>query len=145
MRDLADVIELIKALGLSADSADALNPFVQDKYRQLREDAHPPAKRYVAPWRNQRLRARAKSLEDMLAGLKSAADTLRSMLADGVTLDPQGGTSDDHVCFCAMSRPSSVANGHNARHEAKMECISLTPCVRDGHHSRMFHLKSSVK
>ncbi len=99
MRDLADVIELIKALGLSADSADALNPFVQDKYRQLRDDAHPPAKRYVALWCNQRLRARAKSLEDMLAGLKSAADTLRSMLADGVTLDPQGGTSDEYACL----------------------------------------------
>ena len=48
MRDLADVMELIKALNLRLDFADRLNPFVQEKYKQLWQDAHPPAKRYVA-------------------------------------------------------------------------------------------------
>ena len=99
MRDLSDVIELIKALDLSRTFADALNPFVQEKYRQLWQDAHPPAKRYVMLWRNKWLTADAKSLEDMIKGLQSAADTLRSMLADGVTLDSEGGTSDDYACL----------------------------------------------
>lgn len=97
VRDLADVIELIKALSLSSEFADALNPFVQSKYKQLWEDAHPPAKRYVTLWRNKWLTAEAESLEDMIEGLQSAADTLRSMLADGVTLAPKGGTSDDYA------------------------------------------------
>ena len=91
------MIELIKALDLPLDFADTLNPFVQEKYKQLWEDAHPPAKRYVTLWRNKWLTAEAESLEDMIEGLQSAADTLRSMLADGVTLDPEGGTSDDYA------------------------------------------------
>ena len=33
----------------------------------------------------------------MIEGLQSAADTLRSMLTDGVTLDSEGGTSDDYA------------------------------------------------
>lgn len=44
MKDLSDVMELVKALDLSLAFAETLNPFVQEKYRQLWEDAHPPAK-----------------------------------------------------------------------------------------------------
>jgi hypothetical protein len=97
MKDLADVIELIKTLNLRSDFADTLNPFVQDKYKQLWADARPAAKRYVTLWRNKWLTAEAKSLEDMIEGLQSAANTLRSMLADGVFLDAEGGTSDDYA------------------------------------------------
>ena len=104
MRDLANVVELIKALDLPLDFAGKLNPFVQDKYKQLWEDAHPPAKRYVALWRNKWLTAEARSLEEMIAALQSAADTLREMLADGVTLGPQGGTSDDYA-YLATTDP----------------------------------------
>lgn len=99
MRDLADVIELIKTLNLTSDFAAALNPFVQEKYKQLWDDAHPPAKRYITLWRNKWLTADAESLADMIDGLQSATDTLRAMLADGVTLDPEGGTSDDYACL----------------------------------------------
>ena len=97
MKDLADVVELIKALDLPAAFAGRLNPYVQDKYKRLWEDAHPPVKRYIALWRNKWLTAEAKSLEDMIAALQTAADTLREMLADGVTLDPAGGASDDYA------------------------------------------------
>ncbi len=69
MKDLADVVEMIKVLDLPRDFAGKLNAFVQDKYRQLWEDAHPPAKRYLTLWRNKCLTAKAKSLEDMIAGL----------------------------------------------------------------------------
>ena len=47
VKDLADVVELIKALDLPRDLAGKLNPFVGDKYEQLWADAHPPAKRYL--------------------------------------------------------------------------------------------------
>lgn len=97
MRDLADVIELIKALTLSLTFADTLHPYVQEKYKQLWSDAHPPAKRYITLVRNKWLTAEAESLEDMIEGLQCAADTLRLMLADGVTLDSGGGTSDDYA------------------------------------------------
>jgi hypothetical protein len=97
MKDLADVLELIKTLDLPLAFADSLNPFVREKYEELWQDAHPPARRYVTLWRNKWLTADAKSVKDMIDSLQSAADTLRSMLADGVTLDPEGGTSDDYV------------------------------------------------
>jgi hypothetical protein len=99
MKDLSDVIEMIKTLGLPRDFAGKLNPFVQQKYAELWDDAHPPAKRYVTLWRNKSLTADEKSLEDMIAALQSAAETLRAMLADGVTLDPEGDTSDDYACL----------------------------------------------
>lgn len=35
LRDLADVLELVRILGLAADFADSLSPFVRDKYRDL--------------------------------------------------------------------------------------------------------------
>ncbi len=97
MKDLADVLELIKALDLPLEFADGLNPFVREKYRELWRDAHPPAKRYVVLWRNKWLTADAKSVKDMIEALESAVGTLQSMLADGVTLDLERGTSDDYA------------------------------------------------
>jgi hypothetical protein len=97
MRDLSDVMAIIQAVGLPRDFAAKLNPFVQDKYRQLWADAHPAAKRYIALWRIAGLAAGAASLEDLIAALPSAADTFRAMLADGVTLDAQRGTADGRV------------------------------------------------
>jgi hypothetical protein len=97
IKDLADVVELIKTLDLPSDLAGKLNPFVRDRYAELWQDARPRTKRYVALWRNKWRTAKAKSLEDMIAALQSAADTLREMLADGVTLDLESGTSDDYA------------------------------------------------
>ncbi len=97
IKDIGDVMELIKILVLPFKLGDALNPFVRDKYKQLWQDAQPSTKRYILLWRNKWLTSEAHSLHDMIDGLQSAADTLRTMLADGVTLDPSGGTSDDYA------------------------------------------------
>jgi hypothetical protein len=35
LRDLADVLELVRILGLPADLGDSLSPFVRDKYRDI--------------------------------------------------------------------------------------------------------------
>jgi hypothetical protein len=42
LRDLADVLELIKLRDLPADYAEQLNPFVRDKYRELYQAAKQP-------------------------------------------------------------------------------------------------------
>jgi hypothetical protein len=99
MRDLADVIELIKVLELPLDFAGKLNPYVQEKYQQLWADAHPAAMRYIALWRIEGRAAGATSLEDLIAAMPSAADALRAMLADGVTLDAERGIYDGYVCL----------------------------------------------
>lgn len=117
MRDLADVIELIKARDLTSAFAETLNPFVQAKYKQLWQDAYPPAKRYVTLWRSKSFITKAKSLEEMAAGLQAAADNLRSMLADGVTLDSVRGAADDYVYL--VTTDPAIAKKYGMHDEAE--------------------------
>ena len=94
LKDLSDVLELIKALDLPGEFAEQLDPFVRGKYEELWKGAR---KRYVATWRNRWLTADAKSVEDMIRMLRSAADTLDRMHRDGVFLEDDGGVGDDHA------------------------------------------------
>lgn len=93
-KDLSDVLELIKILNLSEGFSEQLNPFVREQYRQLCKEG---SKRFVELWRNKWLTAHAKTLDEMIAALRSAADQLEAMRRDGVTLDPNGGTGDDYA------------------------------------------------
>lgn len=52
---------------------------------------------YEATWRNKFLTLHVKSLDEMIEVLQGAVDRLREMRADGVTLDPAGGTGDDYA------------------------------------------------
>ncbi len=92
VRDLSDVIELIKSLNLALEYAEKLNPYVQDKFRELWQHAR---RRFVLLWRNRSLTAHAKSLDEMIQGLRAAAATLEAMSKDGVVLDSEGGAADD--------------------------------------------------
>jgi len=49
MKDLSDVLELIKILNLPASFSNQLNPFVQTKYSELWNQGK---KRYETLWRN---------------------------------------------------------------------------------------------
>ena len=97
LKDLSDVQELIKVLNLSKDFAERLNPYVREKYEELWRGARPPEKRYVTLWRNKFLTIDAKNLNEMISSIEHAAATLKAMLADGVTLDSEGGTADDYA------------------------------------------------
>ncbi len=97
MKDLADVQELIKLLSLPADFADRLNPYVQSKYHELWGATMGSGRRYVRLWRNKFLTLDAQSIDEMISISQDAAETLKKMRADGVTLDPEGGTSDDYA------------------------------------------------
>jgi len=93
LKDLSDVMELIKILNLSAEYASQLDPFVRKKYQELWEES---TKVYMTLWRNKWLTAHAKSLDDMVEALREAAATLDAMRKDGVTLDPDG-VGDDYA------------------------------------------------
>lgn len=97
LKDLVDVQELIKIHSLPADLADHLHPDVQAKYTELWTAVRSVRKRYVLIWRNKWLTADTGSIADMATALESAAAELRAMLADGVQLDPSGGTTDDYA------------------------------------------------
>ncbi|MEZ4295366.1 MAG: hypothetical protein R3B70_10355 [Polyangiaceae bacterium] len=97
IKDLADVQELIKLLALPGDFAEQLAPFVQAKFVELWSASRQLKRRYVRPWRNKFLTLDASSVDDMIATLEGAAAELRAMRADGVELDPEGGTADDYA------------------------------------------------
>jgi len=95
LRDLADVLELIKLLNLPANFAEQLDPYVRDKFAELWKQAR---KRYIMLWRNKRLTAQAKTIDYMIRSLRAAADQLEAMRKDGVTLDLEaGGIGDDYA------------------------------------------------
>ena len=104
LKDLADVMELIKVLDLPIQFASQLNPFVQDKYEDLWREAR---KRYVTHWRNKWVTAEAKSIQEMASLLRAAASELEQMAQQGVTLDDDGGTRNDSALL--VTTDSKVA------------------------------------
>ena len=94
LKDLSDVMELIKVLDLAVDFAGKLDPFVQVKYKELWKEAR---KRYVKTWRNKWLTAEAGSIEDMISMLRAAPEELDQMRRDGIVLDEDGGVGNDYA------------------------------------------------
>ncbi len=94
LKDLSDVLELIRTLDLSIDFADRLNPYVRSKFEELWQEGRT---RYVTIWRNKWLTAEAKSIDDMNRLLRSAAEQLEQMQKDGVVLEDNGGAGDDYA------------------------------------------------
>ncbi len=94
LKDLSDVLELIKILDLPIDFSNQLDAFVQSKFKELWKGAR---KRYVTTWRNKWVIAEAKSIEDMISMLRAAADQLDQMRKDGIVLDDNGRIRDDYA------------------------------------------------
>ncbi len=94
LKDLSDVLELIKILNLPIDFGSQLDASVRGKFQELWREAR---MRYVTIWRNKWLTAEAKSIEDMISRLRSAADHLDQMRKDGVVLDDDGRVGDDYA------------------------------------------------
>lgn len=94
MKDISDVFELIKILNISESFAASLNPFVRDKFLELRRLV---SSRYVLLWRNKWLTAEAKNIGEMIESLSSAAAELKAMQDEGVVLEDNGGTGDDYA------------------------------------------------
>lgn len=96
-RDLEDVRRLIDTAALPRAFAAGLHEYVRSKYQELWDALRAREKKYVRLWRNELLTTDAHSLAEMITILASAAEELRRMQADGVVLDPAGGTSDDYA------------------------------------------------
>jgi hypothetical protein len=94
LKDLSDVLELIKSIDLPVDFAEQLDPYVRGKFRELWKEAR---KRYVTTWRNKWLTSEAKSVDDMIKMLRSAAEYLEQMRNDGVFLEDDSGVGDDYA------------------------------------------------
>jgi len=62
LKDLVDVQELIRVLGLPESLAEKLTPYVRPKYEELWEAVHSGARRFVTLWRNKFLTTRRDQL-----------------------------------------------------------------------------------
>jgi hypothetical protein len=96
-KDLVDVEELVKVLGLDESFATNLPSSVQSAYREICHRLASVRKRFVLLWRNKWLTSNSTSIDDMIQSLRTAVDELEAMRKDGVLLDSEGGTSDDYA------------------------------------------------
>jgi len=117
VKDLSDVVELIKALALKPEFSEGLNPYVRPKYLELVGTVAGVKKRYMTIWRNKFLTLDAKSLDEMIETLRGAVDTLENMRGDGVTLDPEGGTADDYATL--VTEDPEVAKKYDMHEESE--------------------------
>lgn len=104
LKDLSDVMELIKLLDLPREFSQPLAPFVQEKYLEIWQSARPVAKRYLRLWSTKFLPS-------------DAAELLDKMRADGVTLEARGPTGDDYA-YLVTSDPV-VARKYDMHEESE--------------------------
>jgi len=103
MKDLADVLELIKTRGLPRDFVDRLNPFVHGKYAELWDAAQGRKRKFITLWRTEAPVRDGHSLDQLIQAFKGAAEsteaiaTLEAMREDGVELDHTSGSAENHV------------------------------------------------
>ncbi len=71
--------------------------------------------RYYLVWRNRLLTSEAESIEDMVAALEEAAQTLRQMQEAGVWLD--GGTEQDYAYLVTEDEDVALEYGFEPEDE----------------------------
>ncbi|HEY4105779.1 MAG TPA: nucleotidyl transferase AbiEii/AbiGii toxin family protein [Polyangiaceae bacterium] len=116
-KDLVDVQQLIKQHQLPRALAQNLHEYVRNEYDELWDGLNAVTKKYVRLWRNKFLSVDAASIDDMIETLSAAADELRKMKADGVALDPKGGTGDDYA-YLTTTDPA-VAKRYDMHEESE--------------------------
>jgi hypothetical protein len=115
LKDLSDVVELIKILNLPQHYAEKLHPYVREKYDELWQSAR---QRFVMPWRNKFLTVDAKSLDEMISSLHAAAEELEAMKRDGIVLDQEGGTADDYAML--VTSDPKIAQKYGMQEESEL-------------------------
>ena len=102
LKDLADVLELIKTLNLKPDYAENLNPYVREKFRELCRQA---TRTFVTLWRWPTWRG---PLLDLVEAFRNATDELDRMCADGVEIREREGLPPGCV-YLATTDPDVAA------------------------------------
>jgi len=116
-KDFVDVQQLVRLLRLPRSLDQELHEYVRGKYCELWDELNAMKKKYVRLWRNKFLTVAAKSIEEMIDILSGAADELREMKRDGVTLDPDGGTGDDYAYL--MTTDPDIAKKYDMHEESE--------------------------
>lgn len=115
MKDLTDVLELIKLTSLPAAFVSQLHPYVATKFTELWHVAHPQSKRYLLLWRHAATPVPVKSLDDLIQLQPDEMAKLTAMKADGVMLDARLNATDRAYLF---TNDSGVAAKYDMHDEA---------------------------
>lgn len=103
-KDLGDVQELMKMLGLSVELADSVDPYVRPLYLDLCQKLSTTARPFVRIWEGT-LPASLPSSGTKLAEALSAIDpTLAPLFADGITAELVRGKRETHVRIMTHDR-----------------------------------------
>lgn len=123
-KDLADVEELIKSLGLTEALADALHPYVQDRYRTIWRSLHASPKRYLWLLGKSPQTAGAKSFDDLIAAVGKYFPEFAQMRDAGVQL-----ASDDasNTHFVLVTTDPVVARRFKMIDESEFMDLEDTP------------------
>lgn len=84
LRDLSDVMELIRTLDLPVDFTKNLNPYVRDKFDELWTQSRT---RYVTLYRNPAITPDVTTIDELIALLCEEVGILKDMQQCGVMLD----------------------------------------------------------
>ena len=87
LKDLSDVIELIKTLDLPEDFSAQLAPFVRGKFLELWRSIRQVPRRFILVWQKETLTPDMQSIEEIARKSPEWAELLEAMRADGVTLE----------------------------------------------------------
>ena len=113
IRDLSDVMELIKLRNLPESYAEELNPYVQSKFRELWAQG---GRRYIKLLHDPRLTPRIATWDDLKVALPEMSSQFDQMRAKGVMLDPDRSSADSYACFA--STDPEVARTYDMHEES---------------------------
>jgi hypothetical protein len=117
-KDLVDVQQLIKLLRLPRSLDREVHEAVRAKYHELWDQLNAVKRKYIRVWRNKFLTVDARTIDEMIDALSGAAEELRRMKADGVTLDPEGGAGGDYAHL--VTTDPDVARKYEMHEESEL-------------------------
>jgi hypothetical protein len=106
-------MELIKLRNLFESFAEELNPYVQDKFRELWAQSR---RRYIRLWHDPRLTPRIATWDDLIAALPEMSSHFDQMRAKGVMVDPDRVNADGYACL--VSTDPAVAQTYDMHEES---------------------------
>lgn len=117
LRDLSDVMELIRLLDLPIHFAQRFDPSVREKYAEIWRAAHPPEKRYLRLWADAFPDSPAQTPDEMAQALRTGSGLLAELRADGVRVEVLG-PDDSRRAYLVTTDPA-VARKYDMHDESE--------------------------
>jgi hypothetical protein len=114
LRDLSDVMELIRLRNLPMSFAEQLNPYVQSKFRELWNQSR---RRYIKVVSDQQIPQGTSTWDQLAEALPEMASLLDRMRADGVLLESDRAAPTGHAYL--VTTDPEVAQAYDMHEESE--------------------------